>query len=218
MASNPDAKIRYYASDMVLNVHSDASYLTASRARSRASGHFFLGSIPKDGCPIRLNGAILTNCTILKCVAASAAEAELGALFLNALEAKIMRLTLNEIGHPQPPTPIHCDNSTAVGICSNTIKRQRSRAMNMRYFWLLCHQAQKLFKINYHPGQENLRDYTSKHHTVPHHRRVWPFYLHTDQSPRLLPRAARPSERRGCVRTRDTPYISRMPLPRIIPA
>ena len=218
MASNPDAKIRYHASDMVLNVHSDASYLTAPRARSRASGHFFLGSIPKDGCPIRLNGAILTNCTILKCVAASAAEAELGALFLNALEAKIMRLTLEEMGHPQPPTPIHCDNSTAVGITSNTIKRQRSRAMNMRYFWLLCHEAHKLFKINYHPGQENLGDYASKHHTGAHHRRVRPFYLHTDQSPRLLPRAARPSERRGCVGTRHNPYVSRTPLPRIIPA
>ena len=90
IASNPDAKIRYHTLDMVLNVHSDASYLTVPRARSRASGHVFLGSVPKDGCPIRLNGAILTNCTILKCVAASVAEAELGALFLNALEAKIM--------------------------------------------------------------------------------------------------------------------------------
>ena len=90
MATNPDAKIRYYASDMVLNVHSDASYLTAPGARSRAGGHFFLGSLPKDGCPIRLNGAVLALSTILKCVAASAAKAELGALFLNAQEAKIM--------------------------------------------------------------------------------------------------------------------------------
>ena len=41
-------------------------------------------------------------CTILKLVAALAAEAELGALFLNAQEAKIMRLILIELGHPQP--------------------------------------------------------------------------------------------------------------------
>ena len=138
MATNPNAVIRYYASDMVLNVHSDASYLTAPKARSRAGGHFFLGSLPTDGCPIRLNGAILTQCAILKCVAASAAEAELCALFLNAMDAKIIQLTLEEMGHPQPATPIHVDNSTAVGIVNNTIKRQRSRAMNMRYFWLLC--------------------------------------------------------------------------------
>ena len=71
---------------MVLNYHSDASYLTAPRGQSRAGRYFFLGSIPKDGCPIFLNGAILTNCTILKVVEASAAEAELGALFLNAME------------------------------------------------------------------------------------------------------------------------------------
>ena len=59
-----------------------------------------------------LNGDIITNYTIPKCVITSAAKAELGALFLNALEAKIMRLTLEEIGHPQPSTPIHCENST----------------------------------------------------------------------------------------------------------
>ena len=126
MAHHPDAIIRFYKSDMILNVHSDASYLTAAKARSRAGGHFFLGSIPRDNSPIILNGAIYSMCKILKFVAASAAEAELGALFLNAREAKIMRLILLELGHPQPPTPIHIDNTTVVGILNNTIKRQRS--------------------------------------------------------------------------------------------
>lgn len=199
MATFPDAKIRYYASDMVLNVHSDASYLTAPKARSRAGGHFFLGSLPTDGDPIKLNGAILTLCTILKCVAASAAEAELGALFLNAIEAKIMRLTLEEMGHPQPPIPIHCDNTTAVGVVNSSIKRQRSRAMNMRYFWLMCQEAQKLMRVSYQPGQENLGDYQTKHHNGAHHKKVRPFYVHSVGAPRLLPRALRPSVRRGCV-------------------
>ena len=90
---------------MILNVHSDASYLSAPKARSRAGGYFFLGSLPRDGDPIKLNGSIHITCTILKLVAASAAEAELGALFLNAQEAKVLRLTLAELGHPQPPTP-----------------------------------------------------------------------------------------------------------------
>ena len=69
---------------MILNVHSDASYLSAPKARSRAGGYFFLGSIPVDGNPIKLNGAIHITSTILKLVAASAAKAELGALFLHA--------------------------------------------------------------------------------------------------------------------------------------
>jgi hypothetical protein len=76
MWTHPDAIIRYRASDMVLNIHSDASYLSAPKARSRAGGYFFLGSLPRDGDPIKLNGAIHITCTILKLVAASAAEAK----------------------------------------------------------------------------------------------------------------------------------------------
>jgi hypothetical protein len=109
---------------MILNVHSDASYLSTPKAHSRAGGYFFLGSLPRDGDPIKLNRAIHVSCTILKLVAASAAEAESGALFLNAQEAKVFRLILAELGHPQPPTPIHIDNTTTVGIVNNTIKRQ----------------------------------------------------------------------------------------------
>ena len=100
MATNPNAVVRFYASDMILNLHSDASYLSAGQGRSRAGGYFFLGSVPKDSQSIQLNGNIHITCAILKLVAASAAEAELGALFLNAQEAKIIRLTLLELGHP----------------------------------------------------------------------------------------------------------------------
>jgi hypothetical protein len=137
MWTHLDAKICYRASDMILKVHSNASYLSAPCACSRAGGYFFLGSLPVDGDPIKLNGAIHITCTILKLVATLATEAELGALFLNAQEAKVLQLTLLELGHPQPPTPIHINNTTIVGIVNNTIKRQRSHAMEMEYFWLL---------------------------------------------------------------------------------
>jgi hypothetical protein len=203
MATHPDAKIRYHASDI------------ASNARSRADGYFFLGSVPKDGQPIKLNGCINVLCTVLKLVAASAAEAELGALFLNAKEAKVMRITLEELGHCQPPTPIHIDNSTTVGIVNNTIKRQKSRSMEMRYFWLLDGAINKLFDFKYQPGLENLADYPSKAHPGSHHLEVRPYYVHTDESPRFLLRAAKPSVRRGCVnKPRDT-YVRKYPLPSI---
>ena len=100
LATNPEAKICVYASDMILNVHSDASYMSEPGARSRAAGYFFLGWMPRTVKPIRLNGAFFCLCTILKFVAASAAEAELGALFLNIREARVFRLTLEELGHP----------------------------------------------------------------------------------------------------------------------
>ena len=40
LATLPNAKIRFYASNMVLNVHSDASYLSETDAKSRAVGMY----------------------------------------------------------------------------------------------------------------------------------------------------------------------------------
>ncbi len=130
---------------MILNVHSNASYLSAPHTQSCAGGYFFLSSTPCDGSPIQINGAVYITRTILKLVAASTSEAELGALFLNTQEAKVIRLILEELGHPQPPTPIQINNTPTVGIVDNTIKRQGSHAMEMRYFWLLDGEAQQLF-------------------------------------------------------------------------
>ena len=93
-----------------------------------------MGSVPVNGRSIKLNGAIFIMCGILKCVVASAAEAELAALFINTKEGKIIRMTLEEMGHKQPPTPIHCNNITNTGIANNTAKKQRSRSMEMRFF------------------------------------------------------------------------------------
>ena len=215
MHTNPNALIQFRASDMVLNIHSDASYLTASLGRSRAGGYIFLGIIPRNGENIKLDGNIAITCTILKLVAASAVEAELGALFINTQEARIIRLILHELGRPQPTTPIHIDNTTAVGIVNNTIKRQRSRSMEMRYFWLLYQQAQKHFKCSYQPGQENMGDYPTKHHTAGIHRHLRPYYLHLSNSPTTLLRATKPSARRGCAETLGDPYHKQVPLPSI---
>ena len=73
------------------------------------------------------------------------------------------------MGHPQPPTPIHVDNTTTTVIVNNTIKRQRSHAMEMRmrYFWLLSQEAQKMLTVSQHPGTENMGDFPSKAHTAP---------------------------------------------------
>jgi hypothetical protein len=188
-----DVKICYRASNMILIVHSNASYLSAPCARSHAGGYFFLGSLPVDGNPIKLNGAIHITCTILKLVAAFTTEADLNALFLNPQEAKVLHLTFNKLGHPQPPTPININNTTTVGILNNTIKQQRSCAMEMRHFWLLDVKTQQYFKLYYQPGQENLGDYPSKYHTADIHKHVRPYYVHTDKITALLPWALKSS-------------------------
>ena len=58
LATHPNATVRYYTSDMVLNIHSDASYLGETCAPSRVAGMYFLGSVPKPNKPIVMNGAI----------------------------------------------------------------------------------------------------------------------------------------------------------------
>jgi hypothetical protein len=141
MATHPDTKISYCALDMILNLHSNALYLSAPHAQSHASSYFLLGSTPCDRSPIQINGAVHITCLFFKLAAASPAEAELGALFCNAQEAKVIWLVLEELGHPQPQTPIHIDNTTTVGIVNNIIKQQRPHAMEMRYFWLLDGEA-----------------------------------------------------------------------------
>ena len=99
VASQEEAVLTYRASDMILAVHSDAGYLNETKARSRAGGHFFLTS---DVAYPPNNGAILDIAQIIDAVMSSAAEAELGALFINAREAVHLRRILAEMGHPQP--------------------------------------------------------------------------------------------------------------------
>ena len=53
----------------------------------------------------------------------SAAEAEIGAAYINGQEAVPIRTLLHEMGHPQPATPIQVDNSTADGFANDTIKK-----------------------------------------------------------------------------------------------
>ena len=87
-ASQPNATIRCNASDMVLHLHSDASYLSEPGARSRVGGHYFLSNNSTDP---PLNGPIQTVSKILHNVMASVAEAEIGATFHNGQEAVPIR-------------------------------------------------------------------------------------------------------------------------------
>ena len=117
-AIHPARTIRYHASDMVLKLHSNFLYLNAVGARSRQGSHFFFGN---KSDPKILNGAIFHLAAIMKMVLSSAAEVEFGALFHNTKEATPLHTTLKVLGHPQPPTPVLVDNSTAVGLANNTV-------------------------------------------------------------------------------------------------
>jgi hypothetical protein len=84
VATHPDAILSYTKSNMILSVHSDASYHSKPKVQSCAGRHFFLSDSTEDAPN---NGAILNTSQIIKSVMSLATEAELGALYLNARKA-----------------------------------------------------------------------------------------------------------------------------------
>jgi hypothetical protein len=169
VASQEEAVLTYNASNMILAVHSDASYHSEPKARSRAGGHFFLSS---DAAIPTNNGAVLNIAHIIKHVMSSATEAELAALYIMAREAVYIRIVLEEMGHKQPPTPMQTDNAMAEAVINGKVQPKRTKAMDMRFHWLRDRECQKQFRIYWRPGKLNYADYWTKHHAGKHHRNI----------------------------------------------
>ena len=186
--THPDTEVIYRASDMVLRVDSDAAYLVAPEARSRAGGYHYMSNTKGT----IFNGPVLVLAKVIKNVMASATEAELGALFMNAQEAVALRNCLEAMGHKQPATPLKTDNNTANGIINNTMKQKRSKAIDVRFYWLRDRVNQGQFYVHWDAGVNNLADYFTKHHPASYHRRMRPIQTYVkDLSPESL---------QGCIR------------------
>ena len=140
----------------------------------------------KKGKQQIINAPISVLAKILKMVVASAAEAEIAALFMNAQDLVPLRVTCEELGHPQPATPIRTDNSTANGIVNGTIKQKKSKAIDMRFYWVRDRVEAGQFEVYWGPGKHNLSDYYTKHQPPRHIRKIHPIYIHTSESPSSL--------------------------------
>jgi hypothetical protein len=127
-----------------------------------------------------------------------AAEAEVGAVFINAKEGAVLRTTLEELGHPHPPTPLKTDNTTATGYSNGTIKQKRTKAMDMHFYWIKDRVKQGQCNVYWGPGYQNLADYFTKHHSPAHHRRMREIYIHANEQP-INWKGIQDSALRGCV-------------------
>jgi hypothetical protein len=103
-STHPESSIRYFASDMQLKTHSDASYLSEPKSKSRIGRYFYLGNKANFPNKTLSNGTILCHTAVLTHVVSSVAEAGFGALFVNAKEGTVTRTTLAEISHNQDTT------------------------------------------------------------------------------------------------------------------
>ena len=150
-ATYPNTVQRFYKSDMILQVDSDAAYLVQQGARSRIAGTYILSTnSSQSGLPIirQHNSPFHVECKTLRPVVASYAEAETGALFHNAQNIVAFRQALECLGHKQPPTPLKTDNSTAYGYVNKNIKIKKSKSWDMQYHWLRDRELRQFLKYS----------------------------------------------------------------------
>ena len=178
LATYLNARIRFYASDMILYADSDAAYLISEGAKSRIAGYFYCSNKSNTKPPNPpLNAPVHVECKLLRHVVTSAAEAETAGLFLNSQKVIEIKRMLQALGHPQAATPIKTDNATAASFVKDMLKQKRSKAWDMIYHWLSEQQNKKNFEIYWDKGVRNLADYHTNHHPPSYHKKVREKYI-----------------------------------------
>ena len=69
-------------------------------------------------------------------IVSSAAGAETGVAYYVGKDAVPLRIALEEMGRPKPAALIKLENVTAVGILNDSIRQRRSKAWDMRFYWI----------------------------------------------------------------------------------
>jgi hypothetical protein len=159
LSAHPDFSITYRRSDMRLITHADASHHSESNARSRAGRVEYLGDNNDDTA---INGPIDCASVIIDCVTAGTYESEYAALFISCQKSVTTRNALADLGYPQGPTLVVCDNKCASGIASDSVTQRRSKAMDMRFHWTRDRVRQGQFSVVWRPGIVNLADIFTK--------------------------------------------------------
>ena len=112
---HPNHVTVFKPSDVMLRVHSDASYLNRPKSGSTAGGFHYLGTSD----PTFYNGPVFCHCTRVPVCCAAVSEAEYAGAFCNGQVVVDERTILSSLGHPQHTTTIFCDNECAVGLAEN---------------------------------------------------------------------------------------------------
>jgi hypothetical protein len=147
---------------MLLRVLSDASFLSRPKAGSVAGGLSYLGLTDDDDW---VNHPISCHFT----------EAEYAGFYAAARIATEERKILANMGHPQPATPLFCDNEVAIGIAADTVSQRMSNPTDMRLHWIRDRVRQGHFRVLFIRGLHNVVDFFTKPLPVARHRALAPF-------------------------------------------
>ena len=156
------------------------------------------------------NGPVHAECSMMRNVMESSKEAELGGLFENCQKSTYMRTTLSEIGHQKPPTPVATDNTSANSMFNGMAKQKRTRAIDMRIYWVRDRIQKNHFHIFWEERKKNLADYVKKHHLIRHHKEMRPRYVKATKKYIENSKDQRTGTGRGCAGTTN-PWGTRKP-------
>ena len=123
-----EAITRYHVSGMILQIHSNASFLSDPETNIRAGGYHYLSTKSEDPnkTPLNhppLNGPVHVKCTTMQNVLTSAMESEMGAIYINFQRCTAMRMSLTEMVQAQPPTLALMNSSTGNGFANDNIRQ-----------------------------------------------------------------------------------------------
>ncbi len=118
-------------------------------------------------------------------VCSSVQEAEYAGTFAAAKIGTGERHVLDDLGYPQPPTVIHCDNEVAVGLAQKSVKPKLSKSCDMRLHWLQDRVTQRQFIVRHIPGAINVADFFTKPLPVHRHKFLAPFIASDIGGPRF---------------------------------
>ena len=154
-ATYPIIKLRFFVTDMILHIDSDATYIVQDNAKSQIAGYYILSSYPQPAPIIPKqapNAPILVECKTLRLVVASIAETETGGLFHNSQTIIHIRRLLHALGCLQPPTPLKTDNSTVKTFVNKSLCQKKSKSWDMKYHWLRDEEQQKYLHVFWDRG------------------------------------------------------------------
>jgi hypothetical protein len=178
-AKHPNATQVIHPSPMLLTVFSDASFLNRPNSGSTIGGIHTLS----DHSPGNLNASVHAESSGIPVIVSSAGEAELASAFGNAKIAHDERTILRNLGYPQPPTPIYCDNECTIGLAHNALRKKQSKSMDLRWDWLRDRVAQNMFVLPYIRSLQNPADFFTKALPVHRHRELAPLFVHYPTPP-----------------------------------
>ena len=103
----------------------DAAHANDLRNRRSTTGYAFLLS----------GGAVSYRCKTQSITATSSTEAEFLAAVTAAKHARYLRAIMKQLGFPpSEPTPLHCDNQSAINMINARVPTERSRHIDIQHF------------------------------------------------------------------------------------